>query len=57
MYAPYLIRRWSQTFSGGLEKTQFNNEGSGKERSLVQVGPKKGGIIVIRTENNALLPS
>ena len=33
VYALNLIRRWSQTFSGGSEKTQTNNEGSGKERS------------------------
>ena len=34
VYASDLIRRWSQTFSGGLEKTQLDNEESGKKRSI-----------------------
>ena len=34
VYAPDLIRRWSQTFSGGSKKTQSNNEGSVKERNI-----------------------
>ena len=31
VYAPDPIRRWAQTFSGGSEKTQPDNEGSGKK--------------------------
>ena len=77
VYAPDLIKGWAQTFSGGLEKTQSDNEGSGKKKEVlkwldvgviypisdsswvspVQVVPKNRGTTVIRTENNALLPS
>ena len=76
MYAPDPIREWAQTFNGGSEETQLDNEGSGKKEVLkwldagviypisdnlwvsqVQVVPKNGGTTVIRTENNALLPS
>ena len=32
MYASDPIRGWAQTFSGGLEETQLDNEGSGKKR-------------------------
>ena len=34
MYALDPIRGWAQTFSGGLEKTQPDNEGSGKKRGI-----------------------
>ena len=76
VYAPDSIRGWAQTFSGGSEDTQPDNEGSGKKRGIEVIRcrsdlphlrqfvgkpsigyPKKGGTIVIRTDNNALLPS
>ena len=34
MYASDPIRGWAQTFSGGSEETQPNNEGSGKKRVI-----------------------
>ena len=34
VYAPDPIKGWAQTFSGGSEKTQPNNEGSGKKRII-----------------------
>ena len=34
MYASDPVRGWAQTFSGGLKKTQPDNEGSGKKISI-----------------------
>ena len=34
MYAPNPIRGWAQTFSGGSEKTQLDNERSGKKKGI-----------------------
>ena len=63
------IRGWAQTFSEGLKKTirkevlKWLDAGviypisDNLWVSLVQVVPKNGGTIVIRTENNSLLPS
>ena len=34
VYAPDSIRGWAQTFRGGSEETQPNNEGSGKKRGI-----------------------
>ena len=42
VYAPDPIRGWAQTFNGGSEETQPNNEGSGKKR----------GIEVVRCRSN-----
>ena len=34
MYLPDPIRGWAQTFSGGSEETQSDNEGSGKKKGI-----------------------
>ena len=37
MYASDPIRGWAQTFNGGSDETQPDNEGSGKKRGIEMV--------------------